>query len=132
MIICVGASIEISSTLDFPQFFRCLETEQLFVDPMFPPCESSLYTTKSSSGITWIRASELASDPQFFVGGASRFDINQGELGDCWLLAAIANLTLHEKLFNKVVPHDQSFENEYAGIFHFRIWQACIYIYFGL
>ena len=64
----------------FPILFRCLETEQLFVDPMFPPCESSLYTTKSSSGITWIRASELVSDPQFFVGGASRFDIKQGIL----------------------------------------------------
>jgi hypothetical protein len=76
--------------------------------------------TQSSSGVKWTRASELSDDPQFFVGGATRFDINQGELGDCWLLAAIANLTLHEKLFRKVVPHEQSFTDDYAGIFHFR------------
>ena len=104
-------------------YYRCLDTSQLFVDPMFPPCESSLYISKDSPGITWIRASEMVSDAQFFVGGASRFDINQGELGDCWLLAAIANVTLHQKLFNTVVPPDQSFESDYAGIFHFRIWQ---------
>ena len=101
---------------------------------MFPPCESSLYVSRSAHGIRWIRASEIASDPQFFVGGASRFDINQGELGDCWLLAAIANVTLHPKLFNLVVPPDQSFE-DYAGIFHFRIWQVRIltrlFVYFN-
>ena len=79
-------------------FYRCLETEQLFVDPMFPPCESSLYVSKSSPEIKWIRASELVEDPQFFVGGGTRFDINQGELGDCWLLAALANLTLNKRL----------------------------------
>ena len=100
-----------------------METSQLFVDPMFPPCESSLYVSKSSPEIKWIRASELVEDPRFFVGGASRFDINQGELGDCWLLAAIASLTLHQKLFCKVVPHDQNFDQEYAGIFHFCFWQ---------
>jgi len=103
---------------------KCLETEQLFVDPMFPPCESSLYVSKSSPEIKWIRASELVEDPQFFVGGGTRFDINQGELGDCWLLAAIASLTLHQKLFKKVVPHDQDFdEGNYAGMFHFCFWQ---------
>ncbi len=62
----------------------------------------------------------LEEDPRFFVDGATRFDVKQGELGDCWLLAAIANLTMHKKLFEKVVPHEQCFRDEYAGIFHFR------------
>ena len=48
--------------------------------------------------------------------------ILKGELGDCWLLAAIANLTMHKNLFEEVVPHDQTFADtdDYAGIFHFR------------
>ena len=44
-------------------------------------------------------------------------------MGNCWFAAAMANLTLHEKLFAKVAPPDQSFEKDYAGIFHFRFWR---------
>ncbi|KAJ4438197.1 Calpain-2 catalytic subunit, partial [Periplaneta americana] len=44
-------------------------------------------------------------------------------VGDCWLLAALANLTLHEDILNFVVPRDQGFNDSYAGIFHFRFWQ---------
>ena len=62
----------------------------------------------------------MCENPRLFVDGASRFDIKQGELGDCWLLAAMANLTLRKKLFYQVAPQDQSFTEEYAGIFHFR------------
>ena len=65
----------------------------------------------------------MVKDPQFFLGGAARFDVKQGSVGNCWFAAAMANLTLHEKLFAKVVPPDQSFEKDYAGIFHFRFWK---------
>lgn len=64
---------------------------------------------------------EIANNPKLFVEGYSRFDVQQGELGDCWLLAAVANLTLYRKLFFQVVPTDQDFEEKYAGIFHFRL-----------
>uniref|UniRef100_A0A2A4JSQ7 Calpain catalytic domain-containing protein n=1 Tax=Heliothis virescens TaxID=7102 RepID=A0A2A4JSQ7_HELVI len=103
---------------------RCYAEGRLFEDPEFPAVDRSLYYKESlDRPITWLRPGQICDDPQLFVEGYSRFDVQQGELGDCWLLAAVANLTLHRKLFFQVVPDDQSFDEEYAGVFHFRFWQ---------
>ncbi|XP_050357971.1 calpain-B isoform X6 [Nymphalis io] len=103
---------------------RCLADGRLFEDPEFPAIDRSLYyKERLDRPLTWLRPGEMCENPQLFVEGYSRFDVQQGELGDCWLLAAVANLTLHRKLFFQVVPDDQSFDEDYAGVFHFRFWQ---------
>eukprot|EP00063_Salmo_salar_P056486 XP_014031321.1 PREDICTED: calpain-9-like [Salmo salar] len=103
---------------------ECLQKKKLFEDPDFPACDSSLYYSQSVPiNFEWKRPGQLCENPEFIVGGADRTDICQGELGDCWLLAAIASLTLHKETLARVVPNDQGFDRSYAGIFHFQFWQ---------
>ena len=45
-----------------------------------------------------------------------------GELGDCWLLAAMASLAMRRDLLDQVILPNQDFESEYDGKFHFRFW----------
>nr|XP_008102805.1 PREDICTED: calpain-3 [Anolis carolinensis] len=103
---------------------KCLEKKILYEDPDFPANESSLfYSQKLPVKFEWKRPPEICENPRFIIGGANRTDICQGELGDCWFLAAIACLTLNEKLLFRVIPHDQTFIKDYAGIFHFQFWR---------
>lgn len=103
---------------------ECLRKGVLFEDPDFPATDSSLFfSQKVPVEIKWKRPKELCANPKFIVGGADRTDICQGQLGDCWLLAAIASLTLKKEALARVVPHDQEFDHNYAGIFHFQFWQ---------
>ncbi|KAK5925983.1 hypothetical protein CgunFtcFv8_021590 [Champsocephalus gunnari] len=102
---------------------ECLLKGVLFEDRDFPAEDSSLYYSQSVPvNIEWKRPKEICDNPKFIVGGADRTDICQGQLGDCWLLAAIASLTLKKDAMARVVPPNQDFDNRYAGIFHFQFW----------
>uniref|UniRef100_A0A673BF65 Calpain-2 catalytic subunit n=1 Tax=Sphaeramia orbicularis TaxID=375764 RepID=A0A673BF65_9TELE len=107
----------------------CLEGGQLFEDDCFEALPSSLGFNELGPnsykirGVTWKRPTELCHNPKFIFENATRTDICQGALGDCWLLAAIASLTLNKQVLSRVVPHNQCFDENYAGIFHFEFWQ---------
>merc|ERR1719318_340494 len=79
------------------------------------------------SEIQWLRPHEICQrnglKPEMYVGKIDRFDINQGEIGDCWFLASLANLADDEEAFNRVVPRKQEFRNGYTGIFRFRFFR---------
>ena len=63
--------------------FRLLEGKTLFKDRDFPPNDASFSQTKGlevPSNMKWMRASDISKNPKFFVGGATRFDVNQGKL----------------------------------------------------
>ncbi|KAM3918036.1 calpain-3 isoform 2-T2 [Leptodactylus fuscus] len=103
---------------------KCLERKVLFEDREFPANDSSLFYSQTFPvKFEWKRPPEICENPQFIIGGANRTDICQGDLGDCWFLAAIACLTLNEKLLFRVIPPEQNFTENYAGIFHFQFWR---------
>uniref|UniRef100_A0A023FNA0 Putative calpain-b n=1 Tax=Amblyomma cajennense TaxID=34607 RepID=A0A023FNA0_AMBCJ len=105
---------------------KCLKCKDLFEDPEFPCAKETAWgTTTPEFEVVWKRPSEFCDNPKFLKGGFSRFDVKQGGMGNCWVVASMATLTLHNELFKRVVPDGQSFaKDQYAGIFHFRLWKA--------
>lgn len=105
---------------------QCLRERRLFEDPDFPANNKSVFPSKRPpKPFEWKRPAELTSDPQLFVEGASRLDIKQGNLGDCWLLAAMSSLCQCPGLLHRVVPQsEQGFSEHsgYCGVFHFNFW----------
>ncbi|XP_063349209.1 calpain-5a [Pelmatolapia mariae] len=109
---------------------QCQHKGTLFEDPLFPASDQSLFYQRNQIGrVTWKRPNELTSDPHLFVDGISAHDLHQGQLGNCWFVAACSSLASREALWQKVIPDwkDQEWDkdkpNSYAGIFHFRFWR---------
>uniref|UniRef100_UPI00358F5955 calpain-1 catalytic subunit-like isoform X2 n=1 Tax=Myxine glutinosa TaxID=7769 RepID=UPI00358F5955 len=96
---------------------------RLFEDPDFPPSPSLLPDSLKEKNVAWRRPFEICQNPEFISEGITQLDVVQGELANCWVLAAITCLTNKSKLMDKVVPAAQSFSDNYAGIFLFRFWQ---------
>ncbi|KAM8899900.1 calpain-5 isoform 2-T2 [Spinachia spinachia] len=109
---------------------QCLQSGLLFEDPRFPAIDDSLFHHGNRIGrVVWKRPRELCEDPHLFVDGISAHDLHQGQLGNCWFVAACSSLASRESLWQKVIPDwkEQEWDTEkpesYAGIFHFRFWR---------
>ncbi|KAJ7990438.1 hypothetical protein DPEC_G00300320 [Dallia pectoralis] len=104
----------------------CLKSRSLFSDPTFAPDQSSIGMPPDpdpKKDIKWLRPKEINATALFVEDTMSTTDICQGQLGDCWFLAALSCLTMHSNLVDRVVPPNQNLEVPYAGIFHFTFWQ---------
>ncbi|XP_069562555.1 calpain-12 [Brachyistius frenatus] len=103
-----------------------LKSGVLFSDPAFLAEQKSIGMPEDpdpKKAVQWKRPKEISDNAVFVEGTIGTTDICQGQLGNCWLLAALSCLTMHPSLFVKVVPPNQSLAKPYAGIFHFRFWQ---------
>ncbi|KAL7673168.1 hypothetical protein ACOME3_008036 [Neoechinorhynchus agilis] len=120
-----GMTLYAFKNQDYNRLRLTHDAQHLFEDPEFPATSRSMYySQRAPSSIMWKRPYDLNKDPQFIVGDANRFDLEQGEIGNCWFIAAVSMITQNPVVFERVVPLDQTFDPEnYAGIFHFRFWQ---------
>uniref|UniRef100_A0A8C2HIV0 Calpain 5a n=1 Tax=Cyprinus carpio TaxID=7962 RepID=A0A8C2HIV0_CYPCA len=81
---------------------QCQQNRTLFEDPVFPAVDQSLFYHGNRIGkVTWKRPKELCEDPHLFVNGISAHDLNQGQLGNCWFVAACSSLASREALWQK-------------------------------
>ncbi|XP_066988979.1 calpain-5-like isoform X3 [Macrobrachium rosenbergii] len=105
---------------------ECINRGEKFSDPKFPPHDSTLFFSKQPPGVvTWKRPHETVDNPRLFVEGVSANDVTQGQLGNCWFVAACATLTGVKELWHRVIPDykDQEYGDLHPGIFHFRFWR---------
>uniref|UniRef100_A0A3Q3FZP7 Calpain catalytic domain-containing protein n=1 Tax=Labrus bergylta TaxID=56723 RepID=A0A3Q3FZP7_9LABR len=105
----------------------CLIQGVRYINEMFLPDRNSIgegiLSLSDMGRVVWLRPSKIAPNPAFVVDGLSRFDFGQGLIGNCWFLASIGALTFQEKILGQVVPLEQTFEENYCGLFHFRFWR---------
>ncbi|XP_051813865.1 calpain-5a isoform X2 [Acanthochromis polyacanthus] len=81
---------------------RSQQDGRLFEDPLFPTNDRSLFYQNNSVGhVTWRRPQELSRNPRLFVDGISAHDLHQGQLGNCWFVAACSSLASREALWQK-------------------------------
>uniref|UniRef100_A0A3B3DGF2 Calpain catalytic domain-containing protein n=1 Tax=Oryzias melastigma TaxID=30732 RepID=A0A3B3DGF2_ORYME len=112
---------------DFQQLTDyCLSQRVKFLDETFPPERSSIgegvLSPSDLARVEWLRPA-VTPTPSFVVRGVSRFDFGQGTVGNCWFLASIGALTFQKNIFKQVVPLEQTFDQNYCGLFHFRFWR---------
>lgn len=87
----------IDSQNDAEVLSRCVEVGALFVDPVFPPYQSSIErgSSRRMKVVPWARPMSYVADPTqcaLYREPVRPRSVGQGELGDSWIAGAIAAL----------------------------------------
>lgn len=107
----------------------CRDQGKLYEDDQFPASPNILFKKKKVNGIVWKRPHEICEHPRLVIGNVDTRDVIQGQLGNCWFVAALSVLSSEKKYWNKVVPDlkeqeiDPENPSNYSGIFKFNFWQ---------
>ncbi|XP_058472244.1 calpain-1 catalytic subunit-like [Solea solea] len=118
---------------DYEQLKRfCLTRKVKYIDELFPPVTWSigmgLLRPDDLSKVQWLRPWDISSNPSVVLDGISRFDFEQGLVGNCWFLASIGALTFQSQVLMQVMPPGQTFHEDYCGLFHFRFWRFGMWV----
>ena len=112
------------------------ETKRLakpFMENDNPSTSTLSFRNVDIKDIEWKRPEEIAEivsetgeSPKFVKGGITRFDINQGDVGDCWAISTMANLAStvksHPEIMGQIFDPNQSFEGG-NHLFTFRFFK---------
>ncbi|XP_052247024.1 calpain-B-like isoform X2 [Dreissena polymorpha] len=119
------------------QILNHLNDGELYCDPDFPADNSSLYYSEeklvADKSVVWKRPKDILEEwqkPQLILEGATRDDIRQGKLGDCWFLSSCAAV-IHQRpaLMSKVMLKNQPLYGDgYQGMVCFRFWRFGMWI----
>ncbi len=66
-----------------------LGRKALFKDEAFPHEKHGEYFTQgrlAGKEVKWLRPHDICPEPHFIEGGATKLDIAQGKLSDCWFI----------------------------------------------
>jgi hypothetical protein len=104
------------------------QTGQKWTDEEFPPSAVALLRDPANTKrpewkeLGWKRPEEMRNmkKPVLFEAGADPLDINQGSIGDCWLMSAISVMTQRQKdLMNIFISKKHSA----AGVYAVSFWK---------
>ncbi|CAF1530269.1 unnamed protein product [Rotaria sp. Silwood1] len=113
----------------------CKRNKQSFVDDQFPPSSRSLGAGSFNQCSQWLRISEvtpLSHDdrrlPWTIFSSPKPSDIQQGALGNCWLIAALALISEQPRLLEHIL-FTKKYNNEgvyLVRICHNGLWKTII------
>ena len=104
-----------------------------FCDTTFPAVEATLYKDGRPGRfgtVQWLRPEEFGDvrqKAQSFVNACDPGDINQGALGDCYFLAALANCAMERDLIEDLIVEDFAQTGLYGvKIFRYGTWETVV------